>query len=319
MGKPSINEAPILDITELLNRISKLEEASSILLKIIDNEAGKEDVQRFRELLREFVDDFNLSGPIARIIKLLPKTPLLPLPPMQLIKPILDEEGLRNIIDYLKKSSATLKLILQQSISQLNPANLASTASHASQQAVGRLFEMLAAIYLHRVEQWPELLPGELIPFTKVYNNRKSPSDLISISFAEPKMYAAIVQRSSKKNLMKKVGDFIETLSTLINDYAKFLKTRELGLKVHLHVGVLTFDSLPDEDKKEIEELVRSKLPELSGGLISRKKEKFIVEVFDLRGMKEKILKQKSSNPYANHLYATLKELRKVGMIEEDI
>jgi hypothetical protein len=294
-----------VDLSEVLDKIVKIDEASSILLDLLEGKGDEEQVIRLRKLAKEFVEDFKLSGPIAWLVKVLPERPVLPTTPLlTLFLKTVDREGLKNVLTYLKGVSATIMLLLQQSIQQVDPPTL-TTAVRVVPKAYGRLLESLTYVYLCKVRGWPELYPTDLIPFIRFEDekgaHKRGSPDLYTESCVEPKIHAANVSKS-----LKEINEYIDSatyIANIVSDYA----TRMKANKVELKYGIVVYELVDAEKRDKVLKVFEGTVLENAKSRLS--KEKLLVEIFDLESIEQDLSSKKKENPFANHLYATLREM----------
>ena len=280
-----------MNLDEVLNRIVKVDEASSILLDLLEGRGDEECVVRLRELAKEFVDDFKLSGPPAWLVKVLPERPILPTAPLlSLFLKTVDKEGLRNVLSYLRSVSSAMMLLLQHNIQQVDPPVLASTLNSVP-RASGRVLESLSYIYLCKVKGWPELYPTDLIPFIRLAEekgaHRRGSPDLYAESCVEPKIYAASVSKKLKE--VKEYEYSASYVADIVVNYARRMR----GSKVELRYGIVVYEEvIPincDRVVQTFEETVRENAQD------ALSKERLVAELFDLESIKRDLLLKKGS------------------------
>jgi len=295
-----------MNLDEVLSRIVKVDEASSILLDLLEGRGDEECVVRLRELAKEFVDDFGLSGPLAWLVKVLPERPILPTAPLlSLFLRTVDREGLRNVLSYLRSVSSVMILLLQQSIQQVDPPVLASSLDLVP-KASGRVLECLSYIYLCKVKSWPELYPTDLIPFIRLPEekgaHRRGSPDLYAESCVEPKIYAASVSKRLKET--KEYEYSALYAADIVVNYARRMR----GSKVELKYGIVVYKEVTHEDRDKVLHTFKETI--LKNAQHALSKEKLVIELFDLESIRQDLLHNKDKDPYANHLYITLREMK---------
>ena len=298
-----------MEFEEVLDKIVKVDEASSILLDLIEGRGNEERIVRLKELTKEFVEEFKLSGPVAWLVRVLPERPILPTAPLLTIfLKTVDREGLRNVLTYLRSVSATMTLLLQHTINQVDPPTL-TKAVVAVPRAYGRLLESLTYIYLCKVKRWPELYPTDLIPFIRYGEEKSVPKrgspDLYTESCIEPKIYAVNVSKS-----LKEIKEY-EDSATYITDVALKYADRMKVNKVELKYGIVVYEQVNAEKQDKVLKVFEGTVLKNTRPLLS--KERLVVEIFDLESIEQDLLWSKKEDPFANHLYTTLKEIGLIG------
>ncbi|PUA31681.1 MAG: hypothetical protein B9J98_05695 [Candidatus Terraquivivens tikiterensis] len=294
-----------------LERLQKLEDASAMLLEILEGRVDREKVVKLRRLAKEFVEEFKLSGPVAWLVRVLPEEPILPGAPLISVAErlgLLDKEGIANVLSYLRNLSGEIILQIQRSISEVDPPAIASSIK-AFPILGGRMLEILSGVYLEKVRGWPELLPTDLL--LRMRRRRVDEKGSLKAGapdlyrekgFVEPIIWAANVSKSFKS--YRDYEASAEYVAELVSEYSSYM----MGHKVGLNYAIVVYEEAVQERHKRVHEVFLQKVLEKVKDRINMKK--FSAELFDLSRIKEDLEKNRRENEHANHLYATLREMK---------
>jgi len=292
------------EITRMLEGIKIINEASNIILSLIEGSIEIEKVIRLRELAKEFANKFNFSGPIAYAIKLLPTRPLIPgAPVIRIALKVIDKEALKSTLNYLKILSAITSWHLKNSLAdKLKDRENLGIIQTLGSFTGGRIFEVLSEIYLNKVCEWPELYPVDFIPWLTEVNKKGKP-DLFRFYEKNYEMYLAEVSKS-----FKDIKDYKYVARFLIDA----VKNRNLPYPSNfnkikkLHYAIIAYEQKELQELEKIKKAFNNEI--LNSNLIS--KNKLCTEVIDLNQIKQCLEGQKDKNIYAGHLFAILKEMK---------
>lgn len=297
------------EITKILERIRIIDEASNIIMDIIDGNINERKVIRLRELAKEFVDAFNFSGPISSVIKLLPSKPIIPgAPGIRLALKVIDRYALKNALNYLNNISAITRAYLNKSvkdkfsdISGIDTRKILVEAYTNTPVVGGRIFEALSEIYLNKVHGWPELFPVDVTPWLVGINVKGKP-DLISINLAGYTIYAAEISKS-----FKSIKDYKDSAKFLVNAIEKRWIPYPSDIKeIKFNYAIIAYEKLELNELEKIREAFNNKI---LMNIIS--KIRLHTEILDLDNIKQELEDKKmKNNPHAGHLFAILREMK---------
>ena len=185
--------------------------------------------------------------------------------------------------------------------------NLQNIVTHELGHGVG-----LDGVYIspgsvgETVKSWPELYPTDLIPFIRLAEekgaHRRGSPDLYAESCVEPKIYAASVSKRLKET--KEYEYSALYAADIVVNYARRMR----GSKVELKYGIVVYKEVTHEDRDKVLHTFKETI--LKNAQHALSKEKLVIELFDLESIRQDLLHNKDKDPYANHLYITLREMK---------